>query len=145
MLLNNKKYFKGIITLFILTVVVNAFCVTVFGSFTDFIFEKSADTIEQTGMTSQNEVEYSGGGNNFHSDRIEGVTSIPWVSALFITNYSPLTDYLKSDFESLYNFYSKAGFDDFCRGHDSRISSLTFNEYKLNQEMLIHISRLTAG
>ncbi len=144
MFFETNKYFNKIIALLTIAVVLNALFVTVFVNFSDFNSGKSDYIILEPGNTDSKNDSADEYAADFVSDQLKATNSIPWVSALFITNYNPFTNINQSNLKMLELFEADTVLNN-SYSDNTGISHFNINEYKFYQEMKIHISRLTAG
>ena len=145
MFFETNKNFNKIIALLTIAVVLNALFVTVFINFSDFNGGKSDYTILESGNSDNKAHSVDENDADFVSDQLKTTNSIPWVSALFITNYNPFTNINQSNLKMSELFEAYTVLNNYYIDNNNGISHFIINEYKLRQEMKIHISRLTAG
>ncbi len=145
MFLETNKNFNKIIALITIAVVLNALFVTVFINFSNFNNGKSDYTVLESGNSNNNEHAVDENKADFVSDQLKTTNSIPWVSALFIRNYNPFTNINQSNLKMSELYGADTVLNNSNRDNNTGISHFSINEYKLHQEMKIHISRLTAG
>jgi len=145
MFFETNKYFNKLIALLTIAVVLNTLFVTVFINFSDFNSSKSNYTMLELCNTDNKEHSVDENETDFASDQLKTTNSIPWVSALFITNYNPFTSINQSNLKISELSEADTGLNNIYRDNNTGIKHFSINEYKLNQEMKIHVSRLTAG
>jgi len=145
MFFNKNKHFNRVIAILAIVMILNALFVSLFinlsvfdGGELNFTVLKS-ESMEITGNSSGNNE------SDFANDHLKTANSVPWVSALFITNYSAFTNYIQSGLKLSNACHINTVFDNSCKEFVLIINSFNVNEYKFFQEMKIHISRLTAG
>ena len=130
MIINNNKLKKLIILLMASAVFVNALLILSFVSFNDYA----------TGS-----VFGEGSAPDFDMDNIKSVSTIPWVSELFITNYRTTGEITRTGYKFSSLFSINSGTRNSFKKVYYSTKCLEINENRINQEMKMHISRLTAG
>jgi len=145
MFFNNNKYLNRVIAILTIVVILNALFVSLFinlsafgGGELNFSVLKS----ESSEITGHSSVDVK---SDIANDHLKTANSVPWVSALFITNYSPFTNYIQSGLKLTNACQTNTWFYNSCKEFILVINSFRINEYKFYQAMKIHISRLTAG